>query len=140
MPESITLTVPYPPNANNLKAIFTPPRGRARMITSKKGREYFKAVAALMLQLGSPSLGDAPVHMDIQVYRPDRRKRDLSNVRKALEDALVKAGVIADDDQIVSDSGSKRHPPDRANPRVVVTLTPIAGAERQASLAEVSHV
>lgn len=120
---SVTITIPYPPSVNSLRAIFTPKRGRARLITTAKGRAYYQRVAELVLLAGSPSLGDAEVHMDIQLYRPDNRQRDLSNTRKAVEDALVKAGVLDDDSQIVSDSGSKRHPPDKANPRVEVSIT-----------------
>ena len=35
--------------------------------------------------------------MRIIVERPDKRKRDLDNVIKALSDALVASGIIADD-------------------------------------------
>lgn len=122
--DSITITLPYPPSANSLRAIFTPPKGRARLITTKRGREYYKAVEAVVLEAGMPGVGDVPVHVDIQVHRPDRRRRDLDNVRKAVNDSLVKAGVMDDDEQIVSDSGSKDHPIGKDTACVIVTITP----------------
>ena len=121
----ITLTLPYPPSANSLRAIFTPKHGRARMITTEKGREYYSRVQGVVLAAGMPSLGAVPVHVDIQVHRPDHRKRDLDNVRKAINDSLVKARVIDDDEQILTDSGSKDHPIDKATARVEITITPI---------------
>ena len=76
-------------------------------------------------------MGDARVHVDYQVYRPDRRKRDLDNIRKAVNDALEAAGVMDDDEQIDTDSGDKTHPPDKANPRVEITITPKQQEEKR---------
>lgn len=40
------------------------------------------------------------LRVEIEVYPPDRRKRDIDNVCKATLDALAKAGVYQDDSQI----------------------------------------
>lgn len=52
---------------------------------------------------------------------PDRRARDLDNLCKAPLDALVKAGVMADDSLIV-DLRIYRAGLDKASPRINVTL------------------
>ena len=48
--------------------------------------------------------------MEIALYPPDRRKRDIDNVLKPTLDALQKAGVYKDDSQIVRLNVSKESP------------------------------
>lgn len=43
---------------------------------------------------------DAPVSLDILVFPPDKRKRDIDNVLKPILDSLAKAGVYDDDSQV----------------------------------------
>ena len=45
-------------------------------------------------------LGGALV-VDITIHPPDRRRRDIDNVQKALLDALQHGGAYGDDSQIV---------------------------------------
>ena len=40
------------------------------------------------------------MHIHIYVVKPDKRKRDVSNIEKAVSDLLVKHGVLEDDDRI----------------------------------------
>lgn len=137
MPNPITLTLPYPPSANLIwRTVQLKGWKHPRTILSKEGREYRKQVAKHVAVAGRPCLGTARLQADYQAYRPDRRRRDLDNIRKAVNDALEAAGVIDDDEQIDRDSGDKTLPIDRNNPRVVVTLTPIAGAEVQEVLSK----
>ena len=48
------------------------------------------------------------VKLSIQAYPPDKRKRDLSNIIKVLEDALVRGGLI-EDDSLIDDLHITRH-------------------------------
>ena len=41
--------------------------------------------------------------MLLEVYPPDRRKRDVSNIPKAVEDAITKAEIIWVDDEQIDD-------------------------------------
>ena len=93
----ITLTLPYPPSVNNLYATVN-----GRKVLSKKGREYHEAVCVSVskqLPVGS-GFGKARISYRISAFPPDKRRRDLSNLIKVLEDALTYAGIWADDSQV----------------------------------------
>jgi len=88
----IELTLPWPPTVNSYWRNFN-----GRMIISKQGRDYRKAVAdQALIQRANKHL-DHAVRVEIRAYRPDRRRRDLDNLLKATLDAMTHAGVIEDD-------------------------------------------
>ena len=92
----IELTLPFPPSVNTYWRNFN-----GRMLISKKGREYRKAVAdQVLIQKGAKHY-QGKVKMTIEAWRPDERKRDLDNLLKAPLDALTHAGVYMDDQLIV---------------------------------------
>ena len=93
----IQLELPWPPSVNSYWRTF-----QGRMIISKSGREYRKAVQALLMPLGQAIRQHATDRLAVllQAYPPDRRRRDLDNIGKALLDALAAAGVYEDDSQI----------------------------------------
>ena len=51
-----------------------------------------------------------PLEVDVIVFPPDRRRRDIDNVQKALLDALQHGGAYDDDSQIVRLSIEKGDP------------------------------
>ena len=62
---------------------------------------------------------ETPVRITLEVFFPDRRRRDLDNVQKAIGDALQ--GVLfVDDSQVVE--WRTRKSVDRENPRCEVTV------------------
>lgn len=89
---TIMYKLPWPPTVNNY---FTVARGRK--ILSSKGRQYKKDVA-LIARFKSPLQGRLDVA--IHAYPPDKRKRDLDNLTKAILDALDDCGIYCDDSQI----------------------------------------
>jgi Holliday junction resolvase RusA-like endonuclease len=68
---------------------------------------------------------DYPVNLAAVFFMPTARRVDLVNLIEALQDILVKAGVLADDNSqiVVSTDGSKVLI-DRQRPRTEVNITP----------------
>lgn len=73
---------------------------RGRKITSKKARQYYDHVCAIVSKnkLARKIKGD--LLACVTRYPPDKRKRDIDNTNKCLFDSLSKSGVIGDDSQI----------------------------------------
>lgn len=80
-----------------------------------------RAVLAAVRSSGGPPRLSGELRAVLAAYAPDLRRRDLDNLTKAPLDALVKAGVMADDSQVV-DLRIYRAGLDRQNPRITVWL------------------
>lgn len=97
----MSITLPYPPSVNHYWRHF-----RGRTVISKGGRAFRANVRALLTaaELGGggprkpPTGGRVALCMD--AFPPDRRRRDLDNIQKAVLDALEHGGVYEDDSQI----------------------------------------
>lgn len=95
-----TLALPYPPSTNTYWRHVG-----ARVLISARGRIYRREVGqAVLLAQAQGQVGRQPLAsrlaVTIEVQPPDRRRRDLDNLTKALLDALTHAGVWLDDSQI----------------------------------------
>lgn len=96
----IVLQLPWAPSVNAMWR--TPHSGplAGRTLLSEEGRRYRRAVADAVMVQGRPRMGQHRVAIDIEVRMPDRRRRDLDNLPKAVLDGLTHAGVWEDDSQI----------------------------------------
>jgi crossover junction endodeoxyribonuclease RusA len=95
----LTLTLPYPPSVNRMWR--SPSKGplAGRTLMSEEGRQYrARACAAVGDRLWQPL--KERLRVDIEARMPDKRRRDVDNVPKAVLDALSHAGVWLDDSQI----------------------------------------
>lgn len=95
------LRLPWPPSVNTYWRRMVV-GGRSVVSISKQGRAYRKAVVGTVLQRlttkPDPLTGRIGVRLDL--WAPDRRKRDVDNHLKALLDALTHAGIWQDDSQV----------------------------------------
>lgn len=101
----IELILPYPPSVNHYKRV-------GRTITTKTGKKFQSRVDSpltkrfyyevFMIARQKTQLGfqGATISLEIDVFPPDKRKRDLDNILKVLIDALQKANLFDDDSQI----------------------------------------
>ena len=86
--------VSYPPSINHYWR-----RVGDRTLISRTGREYRERVAAELAEQGV-EMFDGRLGLFIRAFPPDRRRRDLDNILKALLDALEHGGLFYDDSQI----------------------------------------
>jgi crossover junction endodeoxyribonuclease RusA len=104
----IRLRLPFPPSVNTMY----PGNGKRRWL-SKAGSVFVQQVAVAVRKaccIHHPKPGFAPGAQSIPLKSrlglklilnvPDKRRRDISNSIKAVEDALTKAGVWLDDEQV----------------------------------------
>lgn len=94
MNDRLVFELPYPPSVNHYWR-----RVGFRTLISRGGRRYRKDVVAL-LAAGRAAPLRGRLELVVHVFPPDRRRRDLDNLQKAMCDALQHAGVYADDSQI----------------------------------------
>lgn len=94
--------LPYPPSVNHYWR-----RVGARTLISRAGRAFRRDVCSLLAARRVQPL-DGPLVVLIDVHPPDRRRRDIDNLQKALLDALQHGGAYHDDSQIVALSITKR--------------------------------
>ncbi len=96
------LVLPFPPSVNTYWR--APNKGllKGRHLISAAGRKYQSAACAAIVEqlrrLPKPSRELAAV--EITLFPPDERSRDIDNYNKALFDALTHAGVWEDDSQV----------------------------------------
>ena len=88
---------------------------------TNQARDYRADVGQRILAEGLKWRTTAPVDITLKLYFRDKRKSDISNRIKSLEDALEAAGVFQNDYQ-VDDLHVHRCGVDRDNPRVEVTI------------------
>ena len=85
--------LPWPPSVNRYYRHVGP-----RVLISREGRKYRVMVVS---RLGGryPKL-EGDLAFTAECHPPDRRRRDLDNLLKGLQDSIVHAGVMGDDSQI----------------------------------------
>ena len=92
----INLTLPYPPSVNH----YYGNRTNGGKYIKSKGQQFRSAVNNIFLLNGSDKKLDQLLKLTLSVYPPDKRKRDIDNILKALLDSLTNAKVYLDDSLI----------------------------------------
>lgn len=101
---ALRLELPFPPSLNHYYRHVG-----FRTLISRDGREYRRVVVSALRPLLDQPL-EGPLELVMDLYPPDRRRRDADNFQKAILDALSHAGAYGDDSQICHLVVWKRQP------------------------------
>lgn len=96
MIDDIVLHLPFPPTVNNYYKLT---RSGVRYLDKSVRKFREQVLEAVSEQLPGTTL-DERLFMEVYLYPPDKRKRDLDNYMKGLLDALTEAELWADDSLI----------------------------------------
>lgn len=121
----VRIIIPLPPvtKKNSQRIMHSSKTGKPFIMPSQQYRDYEAEAAWYCKSAGVQIPIESPVEVTCLFYMPTRRKVDLTNLLEAIDDVLVKAGVLKDDHSgiIVSHDGSRvRY--DKDNPRTVVFI------------------
>lgn len=75
-------------------------KGQGNTYLTKAALAYYSQVAWVIKSSGLMLGLEDRLTVEVDIYPPDKRRRDLSNVIKVVEDACTKAGLWQDDSQI----------------------------------------
>lgn len=110
----VVLELKYPPSINHYWRM-----GNHRIYLSEEGRRY-KSIVAGIVRCARVQPFTSDVSLKIEAYPPDRRRRDLDNIQKAVWDALTDAGLYEDDSQVKHVEAWMLEPLERG--KVIVTV------------------
>jgi crossover junction endodeoxyribonuclease RusA len=89
------LFLPFPPTVNNYYV-----KTKRGVFISQKGRKYRDEVLKAVLEQAGGDTIDSNMLVEVILFPPDKRKRDVDNYNKALLDALTQAELWEDDSLI----------------------------------------
>jgi len=94
--QDIVLYLPWPPSVNDYYKMTR----MGQRYLSKKVREFREQVEHSIQEQAPDLVLEDPLFMEVYLFPPDRRKRDIDNYMKGLLDALTEARLWVDDSQI----------------------------------------
>lgn len=101
---------------------YTGRQKRVPYIAPSKAFERYEAMAVWYVPRGRQI--DSPVNVKCLFYMPTRAKCDLTNHLEAIDDVMVTAGLLADDNYTIIEShDGSRVLYDKENPRTEVYIT-----------------
>lgn len=125
--------IPLPPvtKKNSQQILVNRASGKPFVMPSKKFLEYEKQAKAYLGPKPETAI-DYPVNVRCVFCMPTRRKVDLTNLLEAVDDLLVGAGILADDNsRIVAGHDGSRVIHDRDNPRTEIEIERMCEDERR---------
>ena len=128
MKPSFECMIPLAPiTKKNSQRIFLNGANGRPFIAPSKAFKVYEAAALSYLDPPPRKPIDYPVNVRCVFGMPNRRKTDLTNLLEAIDDILVKGGVLADDNyQIVAGHDGSRCTLAKAQPYTHIRITPMS--------------
>lgn len=121
-------TIPLNPKTkkNSQRIVINRKTNRPMVMQNEAYKEYEKNCGWFLKMPDKPI--DTPVNIRCVFYRENNIRCDLTNLLEAIDDILMKYGVIADDNFkiLVSHDGSRVYV-DKDNPRTEITIETVSG-------------
>lgn len=121
----IKFTIPLTPisKKNSQQILTNRATGRPFIMPSKKYKEYERTAMAFLPKLRQSDAINYPVNVKCLFYMPTKRKCDLVNMLEAIDDILVKAEMLEDDNYtIIASHDGSRVLYDKENPRTEIYI------------------
>ncbi len=91
----LRIELPYPPSVNHYYV-----HTASGVILSARGKRYRRDAALLLQRFRGACGGDRRLSVTVNIFPPDKRKRDIDNILKCILDSLEYANVYENDNQI----------------------------------------
>ncbi len=127
----IKITIPVNPRSkkNSQEIVFNKKTGHRMVIQNKRYTEFEKECKKYIPVLRELPI-NYPINLQCEFYVCDARKRDIANYLEAIQDILVKYGILEDDNyNIVSSLNGCSMQIDRNNPRIEIVISKIKEQE-----------
>ena len=119
---SFTLRLPPISKKNSQQIMVNRATGRPFIMPSKNFVQYQKDALWFIPKLTKPI--DYAVNVKCLFYMPTHRKCDLTNLLEAIDDIMVKSGLLSDDNfTIIENHDGSRVLYDKQNPRTEVYIS-----------------
>ena len=106
---------------NSQRIVINRKTGRPMVMQNEAYKEYEKSCGWFLKKLDKPI--DTPVNVKCVFYRENNIRCDLTNLLEAIDDILMKYGIIADDNfKIIASHDGSRVFVDKDNPRTEITI------------------
>lgn len=122
--DKLSFTIPGRPiSKKNSQRIFKRADGRPFIMPSKEYKEWEQKALWYLRPVPSEAVNE-PVNVKCVYFMPTRQRCDMVNLLEATLDALVSAGILADDNcKIVAGHDGSRVFYDKENPRTEIEIT-----------------
>ena len=125
---TVTLKIPFPPTANHIWARV----GNRSFLTREYRRFLALVVGAVESAKVAPDFREAQAYaVELTVFPPDRRARDLDNFLKAALDAVTRSQLWRDDSLVCQLSATKGAPAEKPFAVLEITALNCASSQRK---------